>query len=107
MVSRRGQFRSIEERKKIIDLVQQAIEAGARFVQACQLANVHPRTLQRWKKEKTLADKRTQHQYVPANKLSLAERQQIIHISNSNAYCHLPPCQIVPRSCRSRCLYCF
>lgn len=97
MASRRGQFRSIEERKKIIDLVQQAVKSGARFFQSCKIANIHPRTLQRWEKQKTLVDKRAQHEYVPANKLSIAERQQIIEISNSNEYCHLPPCQIVPR----------
>jgi putative transposase len=97
VVSQRGQLRSIDERKELIDSVEQAVALGARFAKACQLASIHPRTLQRWRKTKCLIDKRTQHQHAPANKLSMEERQQIIEISNSNAYCHLPPCQIVPR----------
>jgi transposase InsO family protein len=97
MVCRRGQYRSIDERKKLIDLIGQAVTAGARFTQACKIVGIHPRTLQRWHKAESLVDKRTQRQYAPANKLSIKERQQIIEISNSNEYCHLPPCQIVPR----------
>lgn len=97
MVNRRGQFRSIEERKILIDLIEQTVAGGARFAQSCQLATIHPRTVQRWQKSKHLVDKRTQRQHVPINKLSIEERQQIIDISCSNEYCHLPPCQIVPR----------
>jgi hypothetical protein len=73
-------------------LIGQAVTAGARFAQACKMAGIHPRTLQRWNKAENLVDKRTQRQHVPANKLSIKERQKIIEISNSNEYCHLPPC---------------
>jgi putative transposase len=54
------------------------------------------RTLERWSIEDDLEDKRKTATRIPANKLTEEERQKIIGVANSQDYCDLPPCKIVP-----------
>ena len=86
-----------------IDVIEEAVTAGARRCKACEVLEIDVRTLQRWKKalaeEKTLEDQRkvAAAKRTPANKLSDAERQAILAICNQPAFQSLPPSQIVPR----------
>ena len=79
-------------------LIDEAMEAGARQAKACQIVGIDPRTLRRWKSEQETEDKRKMAaaQRTPANKLSEAEREQIIQTCNCPEYQSLPPSQIVP-----------
>ena len=86
-----------------IDLIEEAVGAGARRHKACAVLEIDVRTLQRWRKalqeSDDLADKRkaAAAERTPTNKLSDAERQEILAICNQPEYRSLPPSQIVPR----------
>lgn len=87
----------MQDRKEAIQLVNEAVTLGARQRTACELLGLPRRTLQRWQMLDNLVDQRTVVKHVPANKLSALERLQVIGMANTKNYCHLPPCQIVPR----------
>lgn len=88
---------SLAERGQVIELVDEACAAGARRERACAVLGVSVRTLQRWRQEdEVVADRRLNSGREPANKLSDAERQQILAVANSGAFRSLPPSQIVP-----------
>ena len=79
--------------------LHEACAAGARLGPACQLLELSPRTLQRWREDaqvKADGRKAAAQQREPANKLSAHERQQILAIANQPEFAHLPPSQIVP-----------
>ena len=86
-----------------IDLIEEAVAAGARRHKACAVLEIDVRTLQRWRKalqgSDALADQRkaAAAERPPTNKLSDAERQEILAICNQPEYRSLAPSQIVPR----------
>jgi len=92
-----------EDRHIAIDLIDEAVTAGARYVKACAVLEVNVRTLQRWKKalaeQRSLEDKRKAAavERTPANKLSNEEREAILTVCKRQEYQSLPPSQIVPR----------
>ena len=92
-----------EDRHIAIDLIDEAVTAGARCFMACTVLEIDVRTLQRWKKaldeQHSLEDKRkaAAAERTPANKLSDEEREAILTVCNQQEYQSLPPSQIVPR----------
>jgi len=91
---------SASDRKKIVSLIDEAMAAGARQFRACAELGLDARTVQRWKSpdggiredlRPVVARPR------PANRLTEAERDQIITTCNSEEFASLPPSQIVPR----------
>lgn len=84
-------------RNFILDMVDEARLAGARQQQACDAIGMQVRTLQRWRREPAVGDRRAQRVQQPANKLGDLERQRILALANSAQFGHLPPSQIVPR----------
>lgn len=93
---------SSENRQMAIQLIDGAMVAGARQVKACQIVGIDPRTLRRWQKQRLVSQEvRDQRKIsaadrVPENKLSEAEKAQIIETCNLPEYKSLPPSQIVP-----------
>lgn len=89
---------SIPERQSIVRLIQQANRNGARLAKACAEADICLRTYRRWYLDGAVqADRRpTATRPAPANRLSIAEQEQIVELCNSPAYSQLPPSQIVP-----------
>jgi putative transposase len=91
------------DRQIAIDLIDEAVTAGARCARACAVLEINVRTLQRWKKalqeSADLADRRkaSAAERTPANKLSDEEREAILTVCNQVEYQSLPPSQIVPR----------
>ena len=79
-----------------IDLVSEASANGARKFKACKLLGVTLRTLERWKKDGTVDQRKSAERKI-ANKLTEEEKQMILSTVNSCEYRDLPPCQIVPR----------
>ena len=89
---------SAADRRHAIDLIDEAVMAGARQRKACEVLQISARTYQRWSRdEAALHDSRPDAQRpVPANKLSAEERAEILAVSNRPAFRSLPPSQIVP-----------
>ncbi len=90
-----------ELRQQVMDLIAEAVEAGARLSIACDEVEISTRTYGRWKKSfeenSRHIDKRTiAVRPEPHNKLSDEEVQQILNIVNQPEFSHLPPSQIVP-----------
>ena len=91
-----------EDRKMALDLVSEAVEAGARQDRACEILELTERTLRRWKKqlkeEQQLEDRRkaAASERIPLNKLADTERQRIIDTCNEDEYKSKPPSQVVP-----------
>ena len=75
------------------------MQSGCRLEKACEELGLSLRTFQRWMRngDEVLADGRTTNERAaPHNKLSEAERQQILELANSAEFASLPPSQIVP-----------
>ncbi len=79
-------------------LVDEAVDAGARREMAAQTLGLTVRTLQRWASQGLGSDdQRCGPRTSPANKLSPAERRQLVAVANTPEYRDLSPRQIVPR----------
>lgn len=81
----------------IVGLIDEAVGAGARLRVACRELGLNERTIQRWRTPGGAQDSRHGPRTVPANKLSVEERQKILEIVNSPEFRDLSPHQIVPR----------
>jgi transposase InsO family protein len=82
---------------RILGLVADAVEAGARQQPACELIGLSDRTLERWREQDTGDDRRHGPKTTPGNKLSEVERKRVLEVVNSPEYRSLSPKQIVPR----------
>ncbi len=80
----------------IVDLVEEAVRAGARRDRACAIIGLCPRTLARWRADGGGKDRRGQSAVSPVHKLTEAERAQIVAHATSPEYRDLSPRQIVP-----------
>lgn len=88
----------LAERQLCLDLLQEAVSAGARQTLACAILGFAARTIQRWTEgDSVTIDQRPLQKTVPAHKLTLAERATVLAVANSAEFAHLPPSQIVPR----------
>ena len=94
----RGDLTSLVERVKLVDLIQEAHNSGARLDMACDVAALSKRTYRRWYKAGNVqVDLRpTAVRPEPANKLTENERQQVLEVCNEPRFASLPPSQIVP-----------
>lgn len=86
-----------EQRVQTLQVIQQAVDAGARVEPACRECGLDPRTVQRWRRRDTLLDQRTVVVKTPHNKLDEVTRQRILTVANRPDYADLPPNQIVPK----------
>ena len=84
------------QRQELLMLLDEACSAGARAEQGARIVGLSLRTLQRWRRD-AQGDQRPHVLRVAHNKLTAYERDAILTIMNSPAYCDLPPSQIVPR----------
>lgn len=81
----------------IINLIDKAVESGARLKKAAAIMGISARTIIRWRQQRGGQDQRKGPSKAPANKLSEKERQQVLEISNSAPFRDLSPKQIVPK----------
>ncbi len=79
----------------IRELIYEAVAAGARRAKACQVLGLPSRTLERWAHKSD--DMRNGPKHSPANKLSSAERNEVIAIATSIEFRDQSPKQIVPK----------
>lgn len=78
-----------------IQLVDDAVEAGARRESACEVLGLSARTLERWR-GKHPEDMRHGPKTTPANKLTARERASVLKVINEPAYRDRSPNEIVP-----------
>lgn len=100
MEGSRGRKIDYTERLKVVNLIKEAVTAGARRSKACNVVGVSVRTLQRWERGNTQVQvdgrKAAASCRQTKNKLSISERQIILDIANSQKFANLTPNQIVP-----------
>lgn len=87
----------------ILDLLDEAVSAGARRERACEVMGLTERSVQRWTRADVGDDGRVGPRTRPANALTPAERAKVIEVVNSPEYRDLPPKQIVPRLADAGC----
>ena len=92
----RGEVSAMAQRQSVLTWVADACQDGARQAQACEVVGLSPRTLQRWRGDE-VGDQRVGAARIPHNKLTRAQRDELLQVMNSPAYQDLPPSQIVPR----------
>ncbi len=81
----------------ILELVAEAVAAGACLQRACEVIGVSARTVQRWRNRPDGNDLRCGPKHRPSNALSQAERIRVLQVVNSPEFRGLSPKQIVPR----------
>jgi len=89
----------LEDRQTLIREIDAARANGARRMQACALAGIDPRTIQRWRKNDglILADRRPDAvRPAPAHALTKEERARIVAVANEPRFAETPPARIVP-----------
>lgn len=87
------------DRCHAVALIDEAVAGGARRGIACQTLGLTLRTYQRWTQAGSVkADARPEAMRpTPANKLSEAERAEVLAVCHRPEFASLPPSQIVPR----------
>ena len=90
---------SVPDRRKIVELINKARNAGARLASACKIVGITARTYQRWTQcGDVKEDGRPLAKHPePENKLSQQEKDHILEICHKSENASLPPSQIVPR----------
>jgi putative transposase len=90
---------STQDRQTAVELIEEASAGGARKEVACGELGLSLRTYQRWNREGVVrSDGRPEAtRPAPANKLSAAERAEVLRTVNEPRFAHLPPTQIVPK----------
>lgn len=79
-----------------LDLIDDAVAAGARREPACAALGLSVRTAERWRSGNQ-EDRRHGPKRTPANALSQVDREQFVATANSAEFRDLSPHQIVPR----------
>jgi transposase InsO family protein len=80
----------------IVDLVAQAQASGARLAPACDLLGISARTVERWRADPEIGDRRYGPQHRPRNALAPVEEAQVVTVLTSSRYAGLSPKQLVP-----------
>ena len=83
-----------EDKKLILKLIKESCQAGARKRIACEVMDIPIRTTQRW--DKLIIDLREEIKKSPVNKLTTAERDQVLQICCSNRFVDSSVKVIVP-----------
>ncbi len=89
----------LEDRQTLIDQIAEARANGGRQAQACVLAGVDPRTIQRWRQSDGLThgDRRAGAiRPAPTHALTEEERARIVEVANEPRFAETPPARIVP-----------
>lgn len=89
----------LEDRQTLAQDIEAAQQAGARLEQACEVAGIDQRSLQRWKASHGLVSGDGRPAAVrptPAHALTPAEREQILQVANEPRFADMPPARIVP-----------
>ena len=90
---------TLARRNTILDLVDAAVDNGARYKQACKVIGIAASTLRRWRPvgSGVKQDGRPDAERpIPFRRLSDEERKNSVDTCNRPEFASLPPSQIVP-----------
>lgn len=89
---------SASDRKKAVELIDDAREAGARLKPACEVLGISARTYQRWTADGSIREDQRPlvERSSPKNKLTEEERIKVIAVANSPEFADLPPLSNCP-----------
>lgn len=87
---------NVPDRDEAMQLINEAVKAGARQRRACEELQVSVRTVQRWRHKPEDGRPKALHD-TPSNKLSEEERMAVLVAANCPGYASLTPHQIVPK----------
>lgn len=93
---RRGRKLGSEEKKKILNLIAEALEGSCRLFKACDVVGISERTHERWIAMENLEDQRKGPNSAPQNKFTTAERSAVLQMVTSPDFRDMSPHQIVP-----------
>jgi transposase InsO family protein len=79
-----------------LELIDEAVDAGARLCKACAIVGISVRATQRWRLDPDGDDKRAGPLTPPPHKLTDAERTTLLEVANSAEFRDKSPRQIVP-----------
>ena len=82
-----------------VELIHEAVQAGARKFKACDELDISVRTYQRWLENgQVKADRRPEAQRsTPSHALTQEESQEVLGLLTNGEYSSMPPSQVVPR----------
>ena len=89
----------LEDRQRMARWIDSAHRDGARLEQACTVAGIDVRTLQRWKAQDGLqtGDRRPEATHpTPSHALTGQERAAVLQVANAPRFADMPPARIVP-----------
>lgn len=95
MGGKQGRLITSNQRQMALEWILVAVKGGASLKRACKILGISRRTLQYWKKN-GLTDKRQIVSKIPRNKLSDAERKEVLGYCNCGEFSDMSPSQIVP-----------
>jgi transposase InsO family protein len=81
----------------ILELIEEAVVAGARRDRACEVAGLDTRTIERWRKRPDGDDLRRGPKTRPANALTADEEARIVELATAPEFVGLSPHQLVPK----------
>lgn len=81
----------------MLKLSAEAQGAGVRLAAACHMLGISARTIERWRAEPEIGDRRCGPQRRPRNALTPAEEAQVVTVLTSSRYAGLSPKQLVPQ----------
>lgn len=81
----------------ILDVIAEAVAAGARREHACAVAGLDRRTVERWRKRPDGDDLRRGPKTRPANALTVDEEAKIVELATAPEFVSLSPHQLVPK----------
>lgn len=91
----RGRLTGESDRCHAQELIDEATTQGCRKGKACEALGVSVRTVQRWQRAGSV-DRRKGSRATPANRLSDAERAEVLAVLNTPAHSDKSPNQLVP-----------
>lgn len=80
-----------------MELVDDAIDAGATSERACAVLGISTRSLERWRADDVGDDRRHGPTELPEHALTAQERTRMVELANTPEYRGLPPEQVVAR----------
>ena len=93
-----GRRHGRRERQVILELIDEAVSAGARRARACEVAGLDTRTVERWRKRPDGDGLRHGPTTRPASTLTTEEEAQIVEIATAPEFVGLSPTKLADMS---------